>query len=97
MPRTSKKQPSIRSWSGTRRWSRRRYGKPFRLTLAQEIGAQILAVVLFMTARAGKIELTVARVVKLLASFERVLNGWKNAGLPWSYNLDKGKMYKIDP
>ena len=27
---------------------------------------------------------------------QRVVNGWKNAGLPWSYNLDKEKMYKID-
>lgn len=24
---------------------------------------------------------------------QRVVNGWKNAGLPWSYRLDKGKMY----
>lgn len=24
---------------------------------------------------------------------ERVVNGWKNAGLPWSYKLDKAKMY----
>ncbi len=24
---------------------------------------------------------------------ERVVNGWKNAGLPWSYQLDKAKMY----
>lgn len=23
----------------------------------------------------------------------RALNGWKNAGLPWSYKLDKAKMY----
>jgi rhodanese-related sulfurtransferase len=23
----------------------------------------------------------------------RTLNGWKNAGLPWSYELDKSKMY----
>jgi rhodanese-related sulfurtransferase len=23
----------------------------------------------------------------------RLLNGWKNAGLPWSYKLDKAKMY----
>src|SRR5262249_3836600 len=27
---------------------------------------------------------------------QRVVNGWKNAGLPWSYNLDRKKMYKID-
>ena len=27
---------------------------------------------------------------------QRAVNGWKNAGLPWSYNLDKKKMYKID-
>jgi rhodanese-related sulfurtransferase len=25
----------------------------------------------------------------------RAVNGWKNAGLPWSYSLDKKKMYKI--
>jgi rhodanese-related sulfurtransferase len=25
---------------------------------------------------------------------QRVVNGWKNAGLPWSYRLDKAKMYK---
>ncbi len=24
---------------------------------------------------------------------QRVVNGWKNAGLPWSYNLDPDKMY----
>lgn len=24
---------------------------------------------------------------------KRVVNGWKNAGLPWSYKLDKAKMY----
>jgi rhodanese-related sulfurtransferase len=24
---------------------------------------------------------------------QRVVNGWKNAGLPWSYKLDKKKMY----
>ena len=23
----------------------------------------------------------------------RSVNGWKNAGLPWSYKLDKAKMY----
>ena len=27
---------------------------------------------------------------------QRAVNGWKNAGLPWSYTLDKKKMYKID-
>jgi len=26
----------------------------------------------------------------------RAVNGWKNAGLPWSYKLDKAKMYKVD-
>jgi rhodanese-related sulfurtransferase len=24
---------------------------------------------------------------------QRVVNGWKNSGLPWSYKLDKSKMY----
>lgn len=24
---------------------------------------------------------------------KRVVNGWKNAGLPWSYNMTKSKMY----
>jgi rhodanese-related sulfurtransferase len=24
---------------------------------------------------------------------QRVVNGWKNANLPWSYELDAGKMY----
>lgn len=24
---------------------------------------------------------------------QRVVNGWKNAGLPWSYSLEKAKMY----
>jgi len=24
---------------------------------------------------------------------QRVVNGWKNAGLPWSYKLDKNKMF----
>jgi rhodanese-related sulfurtransferase len=27
---------------------------------------------------------------------QRVVNGWKNAKLPWSYKLDKNKMY-LDP
>jgi rhodanese-related sulfurtransferase len=27
---------------------------------------------------------------------QRAVNGWKNASLPWSYALDKKKMYKID-
>lgn len=27
---------------------------------------------------------------------QRAVNGWKNAGLPWSYKLDKAKMYKIN-
>ena len=26
---------------------------------------------------------------------QRAVNGWKNAGLPWSYSLEKKKMYKI--
>jgi rhodanese-related sulfurtransferase len=26
---------------------------------------------------------------------QRVVNGWKNSGLPWSYKLDKGKMYDL--
>ena len=26
---------------------------------------------------------------------KRVVNGWKNAGLPWSYQLAKPKMYKV--
>jgi len=27
---------------------------------------------------------------------QRAVNGWKNAGLPWSYKLDKAKMYRVD-
>lgn len=27
------------------------------------------------------------------AQGERTVNGWKNAGLPWSYKLDKNKVY----
>jgi rhodanese-related sulfurtransferase len=27
---------------------------------------------------------------------QRAVNGWKNAGLPWSYKLDKSKMYKLE-
>jgi rhodanese-related sulfurtransferase len=27
---------------------------------------------------------------------QRSVNGWKNAGLPWSYKLDKKKMYKAE-
>jgi rhodanese-related sulfurtransferase len=27
---------------------------------------------------------------------QRAVNGWKNAGLPWSYKLDKTKMYRLD-
>ena len=26
----------------------------------------------------------------------RAVNGWKNSGLAWSYQLDKSKMYKLD-
>jgi len=28
---------------------------------------------------------------------QRVVNGWKNAGLPWSYKLEKAKIYLDDP
>ncbi|MBU6463856.1 MAG: sulfurtransferase [Bradyrhizobium sp.] len=27
---------------------------------------------------------------------QRVVNGWKNAGLPWSYKLDRAKMYNAE-
>ena len=27
---------------------------------------------------------------------QRAVNGWKNAGLPWSYKLDKTKMYRLE-
>jgi rhodanese-related sulfurtransferase len=27
---------------------------------------------------------------------QRVVNGWKNAGLPWSYKLDKTKMHNLE-
>ena len=27
---------------------------------------------------------------------QRAVNGWKNAGLPWSYKLDRAKMYKLE-
>jgi len=27
---------------------------------------------------------------------QRSVNGWKNAGMPWSYKLDKSKMYRIE-
>lgn len=27
---------------------------------------------------------------------QRVVNGWKNNGLPWSYRLDKAKMYSLN-
>lgn len=26
----------------------------------------------------------------------RTVNGWKNANLPWSYKLDRAKMYKVE-
>jgi rhodanese-related sulfurtransferase len=29
-------------------------------------------------------------------SGQRAVNGWKNAGLPWSYKLDRAKMYRMD-
>tara|TARA_S200000501_G_scaffold370276_1_gene411186 strand:+ start:1183 stop:1746 length:564 start_codon:yes stop_codon:yes gene_type:complete len=29
-------------------------------------------------------------------SGKRLINGWKNSGLPWSYKLNKNKMYLID-
>ena len=27
---------------------------------------------------------------------QRAVNGWKNAGLPWSYKLDRAKMYRME-
>ena len=27
---------------------------------------------------------------------QRAVNGWKNDGLPWSYKLDKAKMYRME-
>ena len=27
---------------------------------------------------------------------QRVVNGWKNAGLPWSYKLQYSKMYVVE-
>jgi len=27
---------------------------------------------------------------------QRAVNGWKNAGLPWSYRLDRTKMYRME-
>jgi rhodanese-related sulfurtransferase len=27
---------------------------------------------------------------------QRAVNGWKNSGLPWSYKLDRAKMYKLN-
>ena len=27
---------------------------------------------------------------------ERLLNGWRNAGLPWTAKLDRAKMYDLD-
>lgn len=27
---------------------------------------------------------------------QRAVNGWKNAGLPWTYQLDKQKMYRLE-
>jgi rhodanese-related sulfurtransferase len=27
---------------------------------------------------------------------QRAVNGWKNSGLPWTYKLDKDKMYKME-
>ena len=27
---------------------------------------------------------------------QRAVNGWKNAGLPWTYTLDRKKMYKLE-
>lgn len=42
-----------------------------------------------------------SRVYSVVDGFEgdtssdgrRTVNGWKNAGLPWSYRLDKARMY----
>src|SRR5260370_42176979 len=45
-------------------------GEAVRLSLAKKIGAQIPAVISFMAARAGKIELAVSRVVELLPLLE---------------------------
>jgi len=31
----------------------------------------------------------------ILTKGQRIVNGWKNAGLPWSYTLKVSKMYKV--
>jgi len=59
------------------------------------------------SARAANLltELGYAKVYSVVDGFEgdiatdgpqagqRVVNGWKNSGLPWTYKLEKGKMY----
>ncbi len=82
-----------------RRLASRQLGKQDTIILICRSGDRTSRAVNFLT------ELGYSKVYTVIDGFEgdavaegpqagqRVLNGWKNAGLPWTYKLDKSKMY----
>lgn len=82
-----------------RRLASRQLGKQDPVILICRSGDRTSRAVNFLT------ELGYSKVYTVVDGFEgdaiaegpqagqRVLNGWKNAGLPWTYKLDKNKMY----
>jgi rhodanese-related sulfurtransferase len=82
-----------------RRLALRQLGKQDTVILICRSGDRTSRAVNFLT------ELGYSKVYTVVDGFEgdaiaegpqagqRVLNGWKNAGLPWTYKLDKDKMY----
>lgn len=86
-----------------RRLAERGLGKDDPLILICRSGDRTARVANFLT------EQGYTRVYSVIDGFEgdvaadgpnagqRVVNGWKNAGLPWTYKLDKQKMYLPRP
>lgn len=82
-----------------RRLASRQLGKQDPVILICRSGDRTSRTVNFLT------ELGYSKVYTVVDGFEgdaiaegpqagqRVLNGWKNTGLPWTYKLDKDKMY----
>ena len=82
-----------------RRLAARQLGKSDPVILICRSGDRTSRAVNFLT------ELGYSKVYTVVDGFEgdavadgpqsgqRVLNGWKNTGLPWTYKLDKNKMY----
>lgn len=82
-----------------RRLALRQLGKQDTVILICRSGDRTSRAVNFLT------ELGYSKVYTVVDGFEgdaiaegpqagqRVLNGWKNTGLPWTYKLDKDKMY----